>query len=123
MKLNKKDILILVLILISLFLFARDCGRTNKPYEKIDLKPIQIQPIESTSLPDIKQEFPYVKDGYLYTEKRTIAIKDIMRIDVDTTTVNYVMITWQKGNYSGGIFTMSMSDFRKIAKDLGVRNA
>lgn len=120
---KKIYIIILILICIGLFFFARGCGRINNIPEKIEINPIQIQPVDKIPLPDIKQEFPYVKDGYLFTEHRIVAIKDIMRIDLDTTTVNYVMITWQKGAYSGGIFTMSMSDFRKIAKDLGVRDA
>jgi hypothetical protein len=82
--------------------------------------------IPSSTIEDLKtinnrQDYPFIENGYLYTELKTIAIRDIKRIDLEETSVRYIIIIWQSDKYRGGMFTMSLTDFKKIEKDLGVR--
>ena len=79
--------------------------------------------IPSSTIEDLKtinnrQDYPFVENGYLHTKLKTIAIKDIKRIDLEETSIRYFIITWQSDKYKGGMITMSYNDFNKIGRQL-----
>ena len=113
--------LLIIIILISLFIIAYYIGNRNKTSTNID----EIITNQSSTVPDssstiisVKKEMPYIENGYLYTSIRTVAIKDITRIDLDNTSISYYLISWEENKYHGGAFTMSYHDFKKIEKEL-----
>lgn len=67
---------------------------------------------------NIEQSYPYIQNNILYTKLKTIAIKDIKKIELEESPIRYFIITWQTDAYTMGMFTMSYEDFKKIEIDL-----
>jgi hypothetical protein len=70
------------------------------------------------SLPESKiivtQEYPYIQNGVLYTETKTIPVRFITHVDKIDYSLDWYMIQYDYNKYNGGIITMSSIDFKKI---------
>lgn len=91
---------IFILIIILLFFILKGC--------------INI-PIESK---EKRTDYPYIENGILYTQTRTVPIRFITNVELVNDNIRYIIITFKYDKYNGGMTTMNYYDFKKIEIEL-----